>query len=232
MGCIKNLNTIFFFDIIFLGEIMRLRNIKGADKIINSSNYVILDPKKYKSKWNDLFNNYNPIYLEIGMGKGDFIIEMSKLYPDINFIGIEMYDSVIVKAVEKLEKETLDNIKLIRMDARLIDEIFDKEISKIYLNFSDPWPKNRTAKRRLTHQRFLERYDKIFKNEKIIFMKTDNENLFEFSIESLSEYGYKLKNISLDLVSSNMENNVLTEYEKKYNQKGIKIKRLEAYKEE
>lgn len=210
---------------------MRLRNIKGADKIIEASKYVILNPEDNKGKWQNIFNNENPINIEIGMGKGDFIIGMAKNNPNINFIGIEMYDSVIVKAVEKLECEELSNLRLIRMDATLIEDVFYKEINQIYLNFSDPWPKKRNAKRRLTHERFLSRYDNIFKNKKVIHMKTDNISLFEFSLESLSEYGYKLKNILLDLHNSDFEGNVMTEYEKKFSSKGVKINRLEAYKD-
>ena len=210
---------------------MRLKNVKGADKVIEASNYVILNPNDYKGKWDKVFDNNNKIHIEIGMGKGDFIIGMAKLYPNINFIGIEMYDSVIVKAVKKLEEEKLNNVRLIRMDARLIEDVFDKEIDLIYLNFSDPWPKNRCAKRRLTHERFLNRYENIFKNKKTIFMKTDNIDLFAFSIESLSTYGYTLKNVTLDLHNSDFENNIMTEYEKKFSSKGIKINRFEAYKD-
>lgn len=210
---------------------MRLRNVKGSKEKLENSKYVIKDETKYKGKWIEAFNNNNDIHIEIGMGKGDFIIGMAKAYPNINFIGIEMYDSVIVKAVSKLENENIDNLKLIKMDARLIEDVFDKEINLIYLNFSDPWPKNRNAKRRLTHNKFLNRYENIFKDKKIIYMKTDNTHLFEFSIESLSEYGYKLKNISLDLHNSNFENNIMTEYEKKFSSNGVKINRLEAYKD-
>ena len=210
---------------------MRLKNVKGADKVIEASKYIILKPEDYKGKWKEVFNNSNPIHIEIGMGKGDFIIGMAKAHPNINFIGIEMYDSVIVKAVNKLENEEINNIRLIRMDARLIEDVFDKEIDLIYLNFSDPWPKNRNAKRRLTHERFLNRYENIFKGKKTIFMKTDNIDLFSFSIESLSEYGYKLKNVSLDLHNSDFEGNVMTEYEKKFSSKGVRINRLEAYKD-
>ncbi|MBO6145913.1 MAG: tRNA (guanosine(46)-N7)-methyltransferase TrmB [Bacilli bacterium] len=210
---------------------MRLKNVKGADKVIEASKYIILKPEDYKGKWKEVFNNSNPIHIEIGMGKGDFIIGMAKNNPNINFIGIEMYDSVIVKAVNKLENEEINNIRLIRMDARLIEDVFDKEIDLIYLNFSDPWPKNRNAKRRLTHERFLNRYENIFKGKKTIFMKTDNIDLFSFSIESLSEYGYKLKNVSLDLHNSDFEGNVMTEYEKKFSSKGVRINRLEAYKD-
>ena len=209
---------------------MRLKNVKGADKVIEASSYVILNPNDYKGKWSKVFNNTNPIHIEIGMGKGDFIIGMAKANPNINFIGIEMYDSVIVKAVTKIEKD-IPNLRFIRMDARLIEDVFDKEIDKIYLNFSDPWPKNRNAKRRLTHERFLNRYENIFKGKKTIFMKTDNIDLFAFSIESLSDYGYKLKNVTLDLHNSDFEGNVMTEYEKKFSSKGVRINRLEAYKD-
>ena len=208
---------------------MRLRNNKNAKNIINNSNYVVLNPKEHISKWNKVFNNSNPIHIEIGMGKGDFIIGMALKYPDINFIGIEMYDSVLMHAVKKLDELNIPNLRLIRMDANEIDEVLKKEIDLIYLNFSDPWPKNRNAKRRLTHERLLSKYDKIFKKDKVIFMKTDNIKLFAFSIESLSEYGYTIKNITLDLHNEDIDN-VETEYEKKFSSKGIKINRLEAYK--
>ena len=210
---------------------MRLKNIKGASEKILLGKYFINNPSDYKGKWHKLFNNNNPIYIEIGMGKGNFIIKNALNNPNINYIGIEMYDSVILRAIEKSEELELSNLKLIRMDARLIEDIFDKEIDLIYLNFSDPWPKNRNAKRRLTHERFLSVYDTVFKKDKKIFMKTDNVNLFEFSIESLSCYGYKLKNVSLDLVNSGFEGNIMTEYEKKFTEKGIRINRLEAYKD-
>ena len=208
---------------------MRLRNNKNAKNIINNSSYVVLNPKEHISKWNKVFNNSNPIHIEIGMGKGDFIIGMALKYSDINFIGIEMYDSVLMHAVKKLDELDIPNLRLIRMDANEIDEVFKKEIDLLYLNFSDPWPKNRNAKRRLTHERLLSKYDKIFKKDKVIFMKTDNIKLFAFSIESLSEYGYTIKNITLDLHNEDIDN-VETEYEKKFSSKGIKINRLEAYK--
>ncbi len=210
---------------------MRLRNKKEAKEIINNSDYLIKNEVENKGKWNKVFNNNNPIYIEIGCGKGDFIIENAKRYPNINFIGIEMYDTVLMYAINKLKDEKLNNLKFIRMDARLIEDVFDKEIDLIFLNFSDPWPKNRCAKRRLTHERFLKRYDNIFKNNKTIFFKTDNTSLFEFSIESLSVYGYTLKNVSLDLHNSNYEENIMTEYERKFSEKGNKINRLEAYKD-
>lgn len=209
---------------------MRLRNNKNAKGILEESNFVIKNPEENKGKWNKVFNNKNDLYIEIGCGKGDFIIQNAKAHPENNYIGIEKYDTVLMYAVKKLE-EDIPNLRFIRMDALDIDKIFDKEVSLIYLNFSDPWPKNRCAKRRLTHENFLKLYDKIFKKDKIIFMKTDNIHLFEFSIESLSEYGYKLKNISLDLHNSDIEENFMTEYEKKFSEKGFRINRLEAYKD-
>ena len=164
------------------------------------------------------------------MGKGDFIIENSIKYPNINFIGIEMYDSVMIRAIQKSNDLELNNLKIVKIDATYIEEIFDKEISRIYLNFSDPWPKDRHAKRRLTSNRFLERYDKIFKARPNIIMKTDNINLFEFSVESLKEYGYEIEYITNDLYNDDTSDNIATEYEKKFVSKGIKINKLIATK--
>ena len=209
---------------------MRLKNVKNAKNIVNSSNYIVENPEEHKGNWNKVFDNDKEIYIEIGMGKGDFIIGMAKLYPNINFIGIEMFDSVMARAVQKLEEENIPNLKLIRMDANEIENVFDKEIDRIYLNFSDPWPKNRHSKRRLTSHTLLSKYDSVFKGEKIIMQKTDNIDLFAFSIESLSTYGYTLKNVTLDLANNPIENNVETEYEKKFKAIDKKICRLEAYK--
>lgn len=209
---------------------MRLKKVKNAENIVNESKYIIKNPSEYKGRFNELFNNNNPISIEIGMGKGNFIIGMAKLFPKINFIGIEMFDSVIVRAVQKLEDENIPNLKLIKMDAKDIEDVFYKEIDTIYLNFSDPWPKKRHAKRRLTSHEFLKRYDFIFKGEKKIFQKTDNKDLFSYSIESLSTYGYTLKNVTLDLHKNEIENNVMTEYEEKFKKENVEICRLEAYK--
>lgn len=210
---------------------MRLKNVKNASDIIKASTYVVQNPEKYKGKWNELFNNTNPINVEIGMGKGNFIIGMAKKYPSINFIGIEMFDSVIVRAAQKLEDEKIDNLKLIRMDANKIEDVFCKEIDTVYLNFSDPWPKKRHTNRRLTSHVLLSKYDYIFKNECKIVQKTDNVSLFEFSICSLSSYGYILDEINLDLTSLNDDSNVLTEYESKFVTQGVKIMRLKAHKD-
>ncbi len=211
--------------------ILRLKNVKNASNIIKESSYVVLEPKKMIGKWSDVFENENKIQIEIGMGKGDFIIGMAKQNPNVNFIGIEMYDSVIVRAVQKLENESIPNLKLIRMDANEINEVFDKEIDVIYLNFSDPWPKERHSKRRLTSHNLFKKYDTLFKNDKKIYQKTDNIDLFAFSIQSLSTYGYTLKNVTLDLYNNMIEGNVATEYEKRFNEAGTRICRLEAYKE-
>ncbi len=209
---------------------MRQRNVKNKKDIINNSKYIILNPNDYCGKWKSLFNNSNPIYIEIGMGKGDFILGNALTYPDINFIGIEKYDSIIALAIKKIDKYELENLKLIRMDALNICDVFNKEIDKLYLNFSDPWPKERHAKRRLTSNVFLEKYDNIFKKDKIIEMKTDNQGLFEYSLISFTNNGYKIEDISLDLHNSNVENNIMTEYEKKFSDLGCKIYMLKAFK--
>lgn len=209
---------------------MRLRNVKGSGEIIEKSNYIIKDPKQIKGKYKSIFNNDNPIYIEIGMGKGDFIINNAKKYPNINFIGIEKYDSVIVRAIQKIELENIPNLKLIRIDAMEIDEIFDKEINLVYLNFSDPWPKERNSKRRLTSEVFLKKYDSIFMKNKRIIMKTDNRKLFEFSIQSLTDYNYKIKDISLNLYEDNIKNNIPTEYEMKFHNCGCIIYKIDVQK--
>ena len=209
---------------------MRLKKVKGALERIELSKYYVNNPEQYKDNWNKVFENENPIRLEIGMGKGHFIIGMAKKFPDVNFVGIEMYDSVMVKATDALEKEKeyIPNLKLILMDARNIENVFGKEIDRIYLNFSDPWPKARHTKRRLTSKVFLDKYDLVFKGQKSIFMKTDNDDLFEFSIESLKEHGYTLSDVTRNLHSLNEEDNVMTEYERKFSEKGVKINRLKA----
>ncbi len=208
---------------------MRLRNVKNKDEVLNSSDYVIDNPGDYKGRWHTVFNNENPIYIEIGMGKGNFIIENALMYPNINFIGIEKYSSVLSRAVEKI-KYSIPNLKLIRMDALEIEEVFFKEIDRIYLNFSDPWPKKRHSNRRLTSHVFLNKYDNIFEKNKEIFQKTDNMPLFEYSLESLSSYGYILEKVSLDLHNSDILYNIMTEYEQKFSIIGKNIYYLVAKK--
>ena len=209
---------------------MRVRNVKNKEEIISNSIYTIDNPESYKGKWQTLFNNNNPIYLEIGMGKGKFILENAKNNPNINYIGIEKNGSVLSYAIKKIEEYKLNNLKLICFDANKIDEIFYKDIDLLYLNFSDPWPKNRHEKRRLTSSSFLEKYDKIFKADKLIEMKTDNQGLFEYSLISLVNNGYKIEDISLDLTNKEDFINVRTEYEEKYILKNNRIYYLKVIK--
>ncbi|MBQ7136988.1 MAG: tRNA (guanosine(46)-N7)-methyltransferase TrmB [Bacilli bacterium] len=208
---------------------MRLRNVKNKELILDSCDILIREPKDLKGKWKEYFGNNKPIYIEIGMGKGDFIIQNALKYPNINFIGIEKYDSVLVRAIEKLP-DNISNLKFVRMDAKEIDEVFDKEVERLYLNFSDPWPKDRHYKRRLTSYVFLNKYDAIFSSKKEIHQKTDNRNLFEFSLVSLIENGYKIEDVCLDLHNSNRTNIIMSEYEKKFVAKNNTIYYLVAKK--
>ena len=210
---------------------MRLRNVKGAKDIINNSKYVILDYDKYKGKFNELFNNDNDICIEIGTGKGKFITELAKLNPNINYIGIEKYDSVLVRALEKVENDNIPNLRFIRMDATEIDSVFDKEIDTIYLNFSDPWPKVRHTNRRLTSTCFLKKYDNLFKDNMHIIFKTDNRHLFEFSVIEFTTYGYLINDICLNLHDEDLEDNISTEYEEKFSKKGMPIYKIDVIKQ-
>lgn len=219
------------YDIISLGDYMRLRNVKDAKTIIASSKYIIEKPINYKNTYQKLFDNNNPVYIEIGTGKGQFIVDNALKYPNINFIGIEKFDSVMVRVTQRLESLDIPNLKLICVDALLVDDIFDHEIDLIYLNFSDPWPKKRHTNRRLTSPLFLEKYDKIFKNKAHIIIKTDNRGLFEYSLKSLTDYGYKINDVSLDLYNSDIKDNIPTEYEKRFHQNGNLIYRLDVLKD-
>ena len=201
---------------------MRLRNVKNKEEILNNSSYFMGTGEEFIGKWSNVFKNNNPIYVEIGMGKGKFIIENAIKYPNINFIGIEKYDSVVAKCLPKIP-EGLDNLKILRMDALNIDKVFLKEIDRIYLNFSDPWPKVRHSLRRLSSKVFLKKYDSIFKNDKEICMRTDNRDLFVYSLLSFSEYGYVLRKLSLDLHGGDIDNLITTEYEDKFSDKGMPI---------
>ena len=211
---------------------MRLRNVPGARETIIENKFSIQQPEQMKGKWAEVFQNDHPIHIEVGMGKGQFIIEMARRNPEVNYIGIEKSSSVLVRAVEKLEDFEQDNLRLIRMDAENIEEVFDKdEVDRIYLNFSDPWPKDRHAKRRLTSTRFLERYDNILTPEGRVMFKTDNKDLFDFSLEQVEEAGWILENHTYDLHHSEYnEGNVMTEYEEKFSAKGNPICRLVAYR--
>lgn len=207
---------------------MRLRNLKNKIEIINNSEYVVKDPEKYMGKWNSLFDNSNPIYIEIGMGKGKFIVENAINNPNINYIGIEKVDNVLARALPNIPVG-LNNLKILRLNAQDIDLCFNKEVDLVYLNFSDPWPKSRHADRRLTSKIFLEKYDKIFKGEPSIQLRTDNYNLFRYSIESLSQYGYGLYDVSFDL-HNEATDLITTEYEDKFVSNGDNIYYLHAIK--
>ena len=210
---------------------MRLRNIPGAKDAITGSNYVVQEPASHKGKWAQVFPKDQPLHIEVGMGKGRFLMDMAKLHPEINYVGIEMYDSVLLRAVQKREQleEDLPNLYFIRMDARNLPDVFEKgEVDKIYLNFSDPWPKERHAKRRLTSRQFLERYDKILAPEGTVEFKTDNRPLFEFSLEEVKEAGWVLDASTFDLHhdAKLMEGNVMTEYEEKFSRAGNPIHKM------
>ena len=208
---------------------MRLRNVTGSKDMIAQSQYVIHEPQEHKGKWSEVFGNDRPIHIEIGMGKGKFIMGMAQAHPDINYIGIEKYSTVLLRAIQKMEENELPNVVFIRMDAEDICEVFDKEeIDKIYLNFSDPWPKKRHEKRRLTYKTFLDTFKQILPEHGEIHFKTDNRGLFEYSLVSFSQYGMTLKGVWLDLHASDFEGNVMTEYEKKFSSKGQVIYRVEA----
>lgn len=203
---------------------MRMRSPKYKDEVINNCTFLI-------NSEDDLnFNNNNPIHIEIGMGKGNFILNMALNNPDINFIGIEKYSSVASIAIKKIQEYDLPNLKVIISDIMNLEELLKNKVDVIYLNFSDPWPKKRHEKRRLTSPLFLELYTKLFKGDNVIIQKTDNDDLFKYSLESLKDYGYEIRKISYDLHSTNIPN-IMTEYEEKFSKNGIKIKYLKAIKE-
>lgn len=210
---------------------MRLRNIPGADEAIADSPHCIQEPMAEKGRWNLIFRNDHPVHIEIGMGKGQFIMQLAKNHPDINYIGIERYSSVLLRALQKMEVEPLPNIRFLCMDASMITEVFDKEeVAKIYLNFSDPWPKERHAKRRLTSRQFFERYDKILAGNGVVEFKTDNDDLFAFSMEEVTEAGWQIEAHTFDLHHDPVlnEGNVMTEYEEKFSSLGHPIHKLIA----
>ena len=209
---------------------MRMRKKKNcAARMEKCGNIRIQNPEEYKGKWKELFGNDNPVHIEIGCGKGNFITGMANKYPDINFIAIEKVEDVIVMAMEKAVAAKLGNVFFIDIDAENIEDFFEAgEISRIYLNFSDPWKKNKQAKRRLTHKNFLDRYKRILRGDGYIWFKTDNRSLFEFSLNSFCAENFKLENITLDLHNSGFEDNVVTEYEQRFLDEGMPIYRLEA----
>ncbi|MDD4066908.1 MAG: tRNA (guanosine(46)-N7)-methyltransferase TrmB [Clostridia bacterium] len=205
---------------------MRVRYNKNAEKILNENSICINNPLNLKGKWKKEFANNNPIYLEIGMGKGNFIINMAKAFPNVNFIGLERNRTILVKALKKIQEENIANIRIISNDAQKLLDIFKKgELDKIFLNFSDPWPKNKHFKRRLTYRSFLDLYDIILKKDSVIEFKTDNQILFEFTIMEICNTRHDMKSISLDLHKTD-EFNIMTEYEEKFSKKGNRIYKL------
>ncbi len=211
---------------------MRLRKVKNARErlMVDNNKYFINEPENYKGKWNELFSNNNPLHIEIGCGKGQFMSTLAKLNPDINYIAIEKFDSVLLRCLEKIINDDIPNLKIAVMDAAVLGTYFaDDEVDRIYLNFSDPWPKSHHAKRRLTSPLFLDLYKHVLKDEGEIHFKTDNRGLFEYSLESFNNNGFKLSHISLDLHKDTEKypDNITTEFEDKWSKLGP-IYRLEA----
>lgn len=212
---------------------MRLRNITGSEEVIANSIYVIQDPKARKGKWNQVFEGQGELHIEIGMGKGQFLYTLAKKNPHIHYVGIEKYSSVLLRAIQKMEQEELPNLRFIRMDAEDITEVFEKgEVDRIYLNFSDPWPKDRHAKRRLPSRQFLARYDIILKPEGKLEFKTDNKGLFEFALEELEPANWKSESVTFDLHKDEAlcRDNVMTEYEEKFSSMGNPIYKYIIYR--
>lgn len=211
---------------------MRLRNIPGADEVVSNSSYCIQEPVELKGRWHEILENDNPIHIEVGMGKGRFIMDLAALHPDINYIGIERYTSVLLRAVQKIEENPLPNVHFLCIDAATLPETFDKgEVDKIYLNFSDPWPKDRHARRRLTSHEFLDRYNEFLAADGCIEFKTDNQDLFTFSLEEIENSPiWHLDASTRDLHHDEVMNqgNVMTEYEEKFSSKGNPICKLIA----
>ncbi|MEH7124134.1 tRNA (guanosine(46)-N7)-methyltransferase TrmB [Bacillus sp. JJ1503] len=209
---------------------MRQRNKPWAkERLGQYPQYVMSAPEQNKGNWQDVFEKKQPLHIEIGTGKGRFITGMAKANPNINYIGIELQDSIIVTALDKIIEDELTNVKLMNVNAADLREFFEAgEVDRVYLNFSDPWPKTRHAKRRLTYKTFLKNYEEILVKNGEIHFKTDNQGLFEFSLMSFSEYGLLLKDVSLDLHNSGFEGNIMTEYEEKFSKKGNRIYRCEV----
>ena len=214
---------------------MRLRNISGSREAIAESPYVVSEAEltQCPGTWAERFEKKQPLFIEIGMGKGRFIHTMAKEHPDVNFVGIEKYSSVLLRAIQKMEEEELPNLKFIRMDAENITDVFGKgEVNRIYLNFSDPWPKDRHARRRLPSREFLARYDQILRKDGWLEFKTDNRGLFDFALEELEPAGWKVQQVTYDLHNDPemSAGNVMTEYEEKFSSKGNPICKYIIYR--
>lgn len=210
---------------------MRLRKIKGADESVAASPYIVWERPNNAGCWREFFGNEYPIHIEIGMGKGRFLMNMAKTYPEINYIGIERYTSILIKAIKKMEAEPLSNLYFMCMDAANLEQTFTPgEVDRIYLNFSDPWPKERHARRRLTSVEYLRRYNTVLSPDGLLEFKTDNEYLFDFSLESIKEAGWELlgctRNLHQDIHMN--QGNIMTEYEEKFSAQGNPIYKLIA----
>ena len=210
---------------------MRLRNKAWAqDKLEAHPEYVPQEAEQFRGKWQTRFEKVQPLHIEVGSGKGRFIVEMAKAHPEINYISIEIQTSVIVSVLELQLEAQLPNLQILHADGRNLNQYFEPgEVSRVYLNFSDPWPKKRHEKRRLTSADFIKQYEEILVADGEIHFKTDNQGLFEYTLYSFSQYGVKLKQVWLDLHHSDFEGNIMTEYEEKFSSKGNRIYRLEAY---
>ena len=205
---------------------MRLRNISGSREVIADSEYVVHEPQKYKGNWKEKFGNGHSVRIEIGMGKGRFIMDLARMNPDINYVGIEKYSSVLLRGIQKMEMNPMPNLYFIRMEAEEIADVFGKgEVERIYLNFSDPWPKDRHAKRRLPSREFLHRYDGILEKDGVIEFKTDNHDLFQFALGELEPAGWRLEQMTEDLHHNEemMAGNIMTEYEERFSAMGNPI---------
>ncbi len=212
---------------------MRLRNVTGSREVIADSKYVVHNPQEHKGKWSEVFGNDRPIHIEIGMGKGRFMMDLAAANPEINYIGIEKYSTVLLRAIQKMEENELPNLVFIRMDAEEICDVFAKDdISKIYLNFSDPWPKDRHAKRRLPSREFLARYNQILIPDGRLEFKTDNTDLFDFALEELEPAGWKAEAVTRDLHHDEVlsQGNIMTEYEEKFSSMGNPIYKYIIYR--
>lgn len=214
---------------------MRLKNIPGARDVIAESEWVIHEPEKQKGIWQQVFGNQQPIHIEIGMGKGRFLYEMASIHPEISYIGIEKYSSVLLRAIQKMEQKPLSNLRFIRMDAEDIDQVFaEDEVARIYLNFSDPWPKDRHAKRRLPSRQFLTRYDRFLQKDGVLEFKTDNRDLFDFAVEEAPQAGWQIKKLTYDLHHDTemAQGNVMTEYEERFSARGNPIYKYIIFREQ
>lgn len=205
---------------------MRLKNVPGSREAIAESKWCIKEPEKMPGRWSEYFNRTAPLYVEIGMGKGRFLIDNAVAYPEINYVGIEKFSSVLIRGIQKLDADPVENVALIRLDAENVTDVFSEgEVDRIYLNFSDPWPKDRHAKRRLPSRQFLARYDKILKKDGQVEFKTDNRDLFDFAVEEVEAAGWKIDAITYDLHNDLImsDGNIMTEYEEKFSSMGNPI---------